>query len=247
MADIKPQIVAPDYGKHNQLIEESIARINKSGAHKDLSTIMIVPAFGSIPTKAVASWMNLITPPNGKFYRIWALGMEVGEAFSQTIENVLAHPELSKYKYILTLEHDNIPPPDGIVKLLERMEEHPEFAGIGGLYWTKGHGGVPQIWGDPKDPYPNARPQPPDAKGGLVECCGTGMGFTMFRTEMFKDQRISRPLFKTKASMTEGVGTQDLHFWGNARALGYRCAIDCSILVGHYDLEGKFGEPDTTW
>jgi hypothetical protein len=60
---------------------------------------------------------------------------------------------------------------------------------------------------------------------------------------MFKDPRLRRPWFKTTADKT-GVGTQDLYFWSDARKYGYKCAIDCSVKVGHYDLEGKFGQPD---
>ena len=242
---MKPQILAPDYGKHNDMLEESIKRLDYQGSYKDLSTIVLVPGFGTMPTKCVASWMNMFSPPNGKLYRMWAVGMEVGEAFTQSIEAILAHPDLSKFKYLLTLEHDNTPPPDGLVKLLARMEAHPEFACIGGLYWTKGDGGVPQIWGDPNDSVINFRPQRP-VPGQLVECCGTGMGFNLWRLDMFKDDRLRRPWFKTQAD-AGGVGTQDLYFWGDARKYGYRCAIDCDVLVGHYDLEGKFGPPDTTW
>lgn len=241
-----PQILAPDYGKHNQMIDEAIKRLDYQGVYKDLSTIILIPGFGSMPTKCVASWMNLISPPNGKLFRMWALGMEVGEAFSQSIQNILSHPELSKFKYLLTMEHDNTPPPDGLVKLLAQMEKHPEYSCIGGLYWTKGDGGVPQIWGDPKAAdQPNFRPQLPKL-GELVECVGTGMGFNLWRLDMFKDERLRKPWFQTQAGIN-GVGTQDLYFWGDARNYGYRCAIDCDVLVGHYDLEGKFGPPDTTW
>lgn len=240
-----PQIIAPDYGKHNQMLDEAVRRLDYQGAYKDLSTIILVPAFGSVPTKCVASWMNLISPPNGKLYRMWALGMEVGHAFSQSLQNILAHPELSKFKYLLTLEHDNVPPPDGLVKLLARAEAHPEYACIGGLYWTKGPDGQPQIWGDPKATDINFRPQRP-VPGQLVECVGTGMGFNLWRLDMFKDQCLRQPWFVTKADAT-GVGTQDLYFWGDARKYGYRCAVDCDVLVGHYDLEGKFGPPDVTW
>ena len=108
-----------------------------------------MPGFGQIPTKCVASWMNMPTPPNGKFTRMWPMAMEVGAAFSETIAGILAHPDLSKWKYVLTLEHDNIPPNDGIVRILKQMDAHPEFAAIGGLYFTQGYGGVAQIWGDP--------------------------------------------------------------------------------------------------
>jgi hypothetical protein len=241
---MQPQILAPDYGKHNAQMDEAIRRLDYSGVYKDLSTIIIIPAFGSVPSKCVASWMNMVSPPNQKVFRMWALGMEVGEAYSQTIANILAHPDLSNFKYILTVEHDNAPEPDGLVRLLQQAEAHPEYAAIGGLYWTKGEGGVPQIWGDAKDIL-NFRPQRP-VPGGLVECHGTAQGFTLFRTSLFKDERLRRPWIKTIAG-NEGVGTQDLYFWGDAKKYGYRCAIDCSVLVGHYDLKGDFGPPDTMW
>jgi hypothetical protein len=122
-----------------------------------------------------------------------------------------------------------------VLKLIERMEAHPEFACIGGLYYTKFEGGVPQIWGDPTDPVLNFRPQLP-RPGELVECCGTGMGFNLWRLKLFKDERLRRPWFKTVAGK-EGVGTQDLYAWSDFRKYGYRCAIDCSVLVGHYDAQ----------
>lgn len=173
-----------------------------------------------------------------------AVGMEVGEAYSQAIEAILAHPDLSKFKYLLTLETDNIPPPDGLIKLLAQIEAHPEYDCIGGLYWTKGEGGMPQIWGDPRDPSTNFRPQVP-IPNTLQECVGTGMGFNLWRLSMFSDPDLRRPWFKTQTE--GGVATQDLYAWSDLRKNGYRCAIDTSVLVGHHDAEGKFGPPDTTW
>jgi hypothetical protein len=47
---------------------------------------------------------------------------------------------------------------------------------------------------------------------------------------------VESPWFKTlNGSEGGGVGTQDLYLWSDARKYGYRCAIDCSIPVGHYD------------
>jgi hypothetical protein len=68
------------------------------------------------------------------------------------------------------------------------------------------------------------------------------MGFNLWRIKMLADPRLPKPMFKTQTR--DGVSTQDLYFWRHARSLGYRCAIDCSVKVGHYDLEGKFGQPD---
>jgi hypothetical protein len=243
---MEPQLISSySEGKHNANLDETISRLTQEGAYKDLSCVMVVPCFGQIPTKAVASWMNLFSAPNAKFVRIFAVGMEVGVAFSSAVSSILSHPDLSNYKYMLTLEHDNLPPPDGIIKLLRRMEANPEYACIGGLYFTQGPGGCAQIWGDPKDPVTNFRPQKPLA-GELVECCGTGMGFNMWRLSMFKDPKLRQPWFVTQTK--DGVATQDLYFWNDARKHGYRCAIDCDVKVGHYDLDGKRGGiPDMVW
>lgn len=241
---MKPQIIAPDYGQHNAQLESSIARVTAAASWKKLDTVIIYPSGPTVPVKVAAAWLNLYAPPNNQIYRMHPVNCEIGNAYSIAIEQILAHPDLSKFKYILTIEADNIPPPDGLIKLQERMEAHPEFDCIGGLYWLKGPGGVAQIWGDPRDPTLNFRPQPPVA-GQLVECCGTGNGFNLFRLEMFRDPDLRRPWFVTQKEA--GVMTQDLYFWSDARRHGYRCAIDCSVLVGHYDLEGKFGMPDTVW
>jgi hypothetical protein len=235
-------IVGIDQGIHNSDLHISGQRIIEGGSWKKQRVVMLIPAGSSIPTKVYLSHCSLIFPPNQGAFRMAAIGMEVGEAFSNAIEEILNHPDLSKWEYILTIEHDNIPQPDALVKLIQRMEAHPEYACIGGLYWTKGEGGVPQIWGDPKDTL-NFRPQAPDPNGGLVECCGTGMGFNLWRLQMFKDEKLRRPWFKTlTGSEGQGVGTQDLYFWGDARMKGYRCAVDCSVKIGHYDAA-----TDITW
>lgn len=231
------ELVCMDYGRHNADLAASSYRILEGASWKKQRVIVIIPAGKDIPTKVALSHMSLIFPPNQPVVRIAAIGMEVGEAYSATIEQILGTPDLQDWEYLLTLEHDNIPPPDGVMRLIQDMEEHPEYDCIGGLYWTKGEGGVPQIWGDPKDPVLNFRPQPPRV-GELVECCGTGMGFNLWRLSMFKDEKLRKPWFKTVASVAEGCGTQDLYAWGDFRKHGYRCAIDCRVTVGHYDKQG---------
>jgi len=257
----RPQLVVTDFsGHHATNMPETAARLQRGGSWRKQRIVVILPAADLVPAKCALSWWNLAFPPNNGVVKIMALGDEVGVAYSTAIEGILAHPELSQWEYILTLEHDNAPPSDGVVKLVERMEQHPEFAWISSLYFTKGMeiprtdgtgtsgGGVAQIWGDINDPIPNYRPMPPRTDGGLQECYGTGMGFAIWRLSMFKDDRLTRPWFKTKNGKNgDGVGTQDLVFAGDARKWGYRCAVDNSILTGHYDLRGDFGPPDTMY
>jgi len=227
-------LILQDFGgAHNADLTRTTARLIRGGSWKRQRIVVVLPAAATMATKVALSHWNLAFPPNNGVVRILAQGMEVGDAYTTAIQQILAHPDLSQWEYLLTLEHDNMPPSDGVIALCAQMEAHPELACIGGLYFTKGEGGCAQIWGDPSDPVLNFRPQLPKP-GQLVECCGTGMGFNLWRLKMFKDSRLRQPWFKTVAGK-EGIGTQDLYFWSDARKHGYRCAIDCAVLVGHYD------------
>lgn len=234
MADI---ITLDTGGRWNADLAESARRLSESGQWKRQRIVYIVPGGQSIPSRTYLSHRGLVFPPNQAMAPLYVEGAEVGAAYDEAIAMVLGHSTLSEWEYVLTLEADNLPPSDGVLKLIRRMEAHPELACIGGLYWTKGPGGVPQIWGDITDPIPNYRPQVP-VPGQLLECYGTGMGFNLWRMSMFKElaaRKVPRPWFKTVAE-SNGIGTQDLYFWTLARKEGFRCAVDCDVLVGHLDV-----------
>lgn len=230
---MKPEIVTlRSEGWHND-DPMAVHRMEESQQWRRNRIIVLIPAAAVIPARVYLSHVGLIFPPNNHVHRMLCQGMEVGAAYSAGIEMALANPELREWEWVLTIEHDNAPPPDGLLKLIASMNKHPEFSAISGLYWTKGEGGVPQIWGDVKDPLLNFRPQVP-RPGEVQECYGLGMGFVLYRLSMFRDERLRRPWFKTEAS-AEGVGTQDLYFWTDARKYGYRCAVDNNVRVGHWD------------
>jgi hypothetical protein len=234
----KPEIVMEDWkGRHN--VSDYQDRLKKSGTYKDLSTICVVPTRGMIHFKVVQNWMGMITPMNQKFMRMFVSGMEVGAAYSQAIDMILAHPDLSKWKYVLTLEEDNLVPPDGLIRLTQSMDE---YDAVGGLYWTKGEGGQPMCYGHPKQFPINFIPQIP-AVDALTECNGLGMGFTLFKISMLKKmkEQLKGDLFKTLNDFVPGEGikvfTQDLYFFLKAREMGYKFACDARVKVGHYDKE----------
>lgn len=239
MADATNIVDPYDSGWHNQ---NSMTRVGAKGLYRDVSTVCVRPTRGMIHARVVQAWESLMTPMNQKFVRFTPVGFEVGHAYSQAIEQILANEELSTYKYLLTLEEDNVPPPDGVMRIIERMEENPEFAAIGGLYWTKGPEGQPMIYGNPEEVPLSFRPQPPVATrpDGLIPCCGLGMGFTIFRMDLFKDERVPRPWFRTVQEYNQAEGgkafTQDLWFFQEcAKATGARFACDSQLLVGHFD------------
>jgi hypothetical protein len=220
-------------GWNNVNLELARGRMVRGQSYRDLSTVCLIPSRSAIPPKVVQSWLGLATPMNQKFTRIFLEGMEVGDAYNQGIECILNHPELSTWPYVLTLETDNCPPPDGLLKLYESMKT---FDAVGGLYWVKGELGQPMIYGDPKVMPKNFIPQLP-IPDAVQECNGLGMGFTLFKLAMFKT--LPKPWFKTLQEQIPGQGmraaTQDLYFFQEAARHGYRFASDNRVRVGHYD------------
>jgi len=156
---MQAQIVIPNTEGFHNSNPLSANRLTKSKTYKDLSTIIICPTRGQIPAKVVQSWMGLMRPMNQKVIGpLFAIGMEVGEAYNQMIQNILNNPELATYKYILTIEEDNMPPADGLMKLYENIDNYDV---VGGIYWTKGDEGQPMIYGDPSVLPKNFIPQVP--------------------------------------------------------------------------------------
>lgn len=247
-------VVPPPEGFHNMDLQKSRERVLTGASYRDCSTIALLPTpkdSGALHYKVSAALKGMLTPMNQKFHLQYLEGMEVADAYNQGIQMVLANPELSKWKFVLTIEHDNTPPPDGLVKLIETMYLGP-WAGVGGLYWTKGEGGMPMIYGDPHDPQPNFRPLPPMIDQ-VQECRGIAMGFTLWDMDLFRDKRLPTQCvdpndlskgatwFRTlnNWSPNTGVqaGTQDLDFCARAGALGYRFAVDNRVKVGHVQFE----------
>lgn len=223
------------YVGRNGNLETTRNRLIRGNSYKDLSTIMVVPTRGLIPSKVVQSMLGLASPMNQKFLRVFVEKEEVGNAYNIAIQMILDNPELSKWKYVLTMEEDNIAPPDGLLKLYENINK---FDAISGLYFVKGENGAAMIYGNPQDMPMSFIPQLP-IPDQVVECNGIGMGFALFKLDMFR--KIPKPWFKTLQEYTPGQGmaaaTQDLYFCQNAKKEGFRFSVDCRIRVGHYDYE----------
>jgi hypothetical protein len=117
----KPQILLPDVGAHNADLAKTRDRIVQGGSYRDLSTVCVIPSRGgrSLYPRVVQAWLNLMPPANQKFMRMFVTDMEVGDAYSSAVEIILGHPELSTWQYLLCMEDDNAPPPDGLLRLYE--------------------------------------------------------------------------------------------------------------------------------
>ncbi len=231
---MEPRIIGENtVGLHNSDLDKSIERVDKSMMYEDLSTVIICPTRGTFPTRVVQSWMKMLKPMNQVVAGpIFAEAMKVDDAYNSLISYILNNEYLSKFKYILTMEEDNLPPADGLVKMYEGMKEYDV---VGGLYWGKSKDSFPMIFGDPEVSADDNTPQTPKLNT-LHRSNALGMGFNLFKLAMFKD--IKGPWFKTVQDISsKGVQelTQDFYFYKKAAKKGYKFACDTKILVGHYD------------
>lgn len=265
---VQPKVmICGNTGYHNHDLDVAAERIKSAQAYKNLSTVIVTPTRGMIPALVVQSWMFLLGPPNaqiGRFFTqteekfeigtVFCQGFEVGDAYEAGLTTILNDSNMGKVKYILTLEDDNIPPHDGLLQLYENIcgcdvpcKEH--FVVMGGLYWMKGEGGQPMVFGDPNhepifiagEQFMDFSPQIPE-KDAIQEVNGVGMGFTLFHSGLFQmEDELPRPWFVTKQEGhredTVKAYTQDLFFMEKLRNLGYRIGVDTRVKVGHYDHE----------
>jgi hypothetical protein len=239
--------ISKEFDDSKELLGFERVKLIHGSSYKDCSTVIIVPTRGMIHHSVAQSWLSLIGPMNQKRAMFFAAGHEVGEAYNELIKNILAEPRLSTWKYILTLEDDNIIPPDAHLKLLESIELGP-FDAVGGLYFTKGDVNMPMAYGNPHEYRQTGQMdfKPRDvvqgiSTGTVVEVNGLAMGCTLWRMSLFKE--FEPPWYVTVSDIVPDKGiecmTQDLYFCRRARAKAKRFAVDLRVHVGHLDVENE--------
>lgn len=229
---------------------------------RDASTVIVIPSRGIervdergrkirtplVHLKVVQAWQSMLPLMNQKRAMLYAIGDEVGAAYNNMIASILANPELSKWKYILTLEDDNLVPPDCLQRLLESIDsKYGPFDAVSGIYFTKGEVNMPMAYGDPDefrrsgiiDFRPRDIRSALSAGNTIMEVNGIAMGCGLWRMDLFR--QIPPPWFVTVSDVVEGKGsmayTQDLYFCQRARQAGKRFAVDFRVRVGHLDVE----------
>lgn len=226
-------IVVPNRGieKHTE------DKVCKEGDHRFCK----LPLFHK---RFLESIQNMIAPMNQKRAFFYTTGHEVGKAYNELVEQIIANPELSKWKYIMTIEDDNIVPGDAHIRLLESIEQ-TGFDAMSGIYFTKGDIGMPMAYGDPdeyrKTGVMDFRPRDVRAavrQGTIMEVNGIAMGCGLWRMDLFR--QIPKPWFVTVADIVPDKGvqcfTQDLNFCEKAKKAGKRFGVDFRVKVGHLDV-----------
>jgi hypothetical protein len=210
-------------------------------SYHDASTVVIVPTRGVIHHRWVERFMGLMAPMNQKRHVMFVSGHEVGRAYDAALAAVLANPELSKWRYVLTVEDDNLVPPNAHLLLLETLRQTGADA-ASGLYFTKGEHNMPMAYGDPASREFDFKPRDVRAAlaaGQVMPVNGIAMGCALWRMDLFR--RVPAPWFVTVQEWDEVKGgrsyTQDLSFCEKAvRQFGARFVVDMRVRVGHLDV-----------
>jgi hypothetical protein len=218
--------------------------VTKGSSYRDQSTIVIMPSRDpKIHYRVANALYGMIAPMNHARMIMFCVGDEVGIAYNSLIRQILDTPELARFRYIMTVEADNLVPPDAQRRLLESIEAG-KWDAVSGLYFTKGEINEPMAYGDPArfESTGELEFRPRDvraciASGGVMPVNGIAMGCALWRTELFRE--IAGPWFVTVDDLVGGqaIGfTQDLYFCRRARLAGRRFAVDMRVHVGHMDL-----------
>lgn len=237
IADVEAMLAKPGLGF------DRVSTLHGS-TYRDQSTVIIMPTREPfIHHEVVTALMSLMAPMNQKRAVMFCVGDEVGIAYNNLISNILAHPDLSKWKYIMTIESDNVPPVNAHHLLLETIERG-KYDAVSGLYFTKGDLNMPMAYGDPARFAATGELEftPRDcaaalAAGQTMEVNGIAMGCALWRTDLFR--AMSPPWYQTVSDVVNGspqAFTQDLWFCREARKRGHRFAVDLRVKVGHLDV-----------
>lgn len=220
-----------------------------------------IPSFGMVHLFFVARLLNLRMPMNTVIRWFYVVGKEVGDARNEIVAKALACEALTpamRCKAVFFLDDDVLVHPDILLKLLSHQRPI-----VSGLYYTKTS--VPTPLALYEEGQGTARSWIP---GELLEVAGHGMGCTLIDADVFRRVRdeigISSDAhgypawFKTTRDQgilrPDGVEvthnqTEDMHFLGLARALGYQPAVDTSPqgFAWHFDTQRLVGYPQKQW
>ena len=231
-----------------QVAKERGADLLIGETFRESHTVFVVPTRGSIPIEVVEKWRDLINIPNQGWHWIFLKSFEVADAYNTAIQSILDNPTLSKWKYVMTLEDDNLPPADAWPKLLKSLVKFG-LDGVSGLYWAKGEDGFPLIMGNARQfnergvmDFSIQDPVEISRLGDVVEVNSIPMGCALFRLDLFRE--MEKPWFTTLAALDKNTGapfyrTQDVFFSERARWKGKRFAVDMRVKVGHLDDQGR--------
>jgi len=183
-------------------------------------------------------WTRLITTPA----LVHEYDVELGFAYSTNVYETrinMARDRLqSELDFVLWLDDDQLVTPEQVLRLIDDIDAHPEFAMVAG--WTQCgvdyHQTAEQLSCTllGKENQLNTVEDLEDGPD-LQEVAFTGFPLVLMRWAMLNDLGAGafKPYGETKSGMPRG---EDVSFCLRAREAGYKIAVDRRVLVPHLKL-----------
>jgi hypothetical protein len=180
-----------------------------------------------VPMQFYQSVMAMVLKTREKYPNMKFATLSVGNTYVHQARQAMVDEFLeTEADYMLWIDDDNIPPEDGLIRLLEDKKDV-----VSGLYFKRRAPFEPLIMMQREQGIGSERRSDifREGKKELLKIHSTGFGFILIKREVMEKMREARmPHF----SMKVGLG-EDIWFCVQARGAGYDIWLDPSVEVGH--------------
>jgi glycosyltransferase involved in cell wall biosynthesis len=198
--------------------EQSIPQENTSRALDDFRILIATPhSYSTVFKEWFVSYEQLIKPKNVRLYMDPNLPLDVNR------NNAVKEALEGDCEYIFFVDHDNILPPNTLIKLLEF-----NVPVVGSLYFERKYPHLPLVYTFEQD-FQTVRVEYTYPKG-LVRCDVIGLGCSLFKMEVFKSMPEPWFCYNYKDRVW---GTEDIAFFHKLKDMGVAVFIDTINTVGH--------------
>jgi len=179
---------------------------------------------------------NVWSWENGRKYCLSVLN-HGGYNLDRMRDNVTDMAIANKADFVLYMDTDMSFPDDTVIRMVNVLEQNPDFSAVSGLYTSKHEPYLPQIFTDFDKKHKYFIKPLKFQLNQPFEIVGCGAGILMVRIDAIK--RMKKPYFKfiykgESRLFTDGIG-EDLFFCYKMIQLKQRMLCDPYIICGHYD------------
>lgn len=242
--------------------------INKATWHNRL--LIAVPSTGLVRMEWVAAKNNQIIPTNWSYVEVtqWMQHYIPMQYLLPDAENLIAKTVVEgNFEWLLSIEEDNILPPDAYLRLNEYIKKG-DIPIVSGLYFTKANPSEPVMYrGRGNGPFEDFK------MGDKVWVDGIPFGFTLIHGSIIRalwenaeeymvGGQLTRRVFDAPSrtfgdaesgAMAGMTGTSDLEFctkiinegiftkagWPEFQKKKYPFLVDTNIFLKHIDMQGR--------
>ena len=190
--------------------------------------VAIASGRGEVPLDFMTSVLEMVFRTKEEMPNVAIAFLTCQQTYIHTSRQNLAESFLgTNADMMLSIDDDNIPEPDALIKLLKH-----NLPIVSGLYFKRKPPYEPLVIVDREGGVGSEfRPElfRKDKKFKLFKAHSAGFGFVLIKREVYeKVKGLGVPMF----SMRGGVG-EDIWFYTQARAVGFDTIVDPSVEVGH--------------